>query len=136
MQVNITDIIIALIGIAFTGVIIPLVRAAFVWLKEKTQNEALMSAIEEAQVVADGVVAGLGANVVEGLKRKNEDGRLTADEAVQVMETAIGQFLCNLSERSLEVIESNADDVAEFISNMIEQRLTVYKKGGQQSDRT
>ena len=131
MQVNLTEILIALIGIVFTGVIIPLVRAVFVWLKEKTQNEALKSAIEEAQIVADGVVAGLGANVVDGLKQKNEDGRLTADEAKQVMETAIGQFLSNLSERSLEVIERNADDVAEFISNLIEQRLTVYKKGVQ-----
>lgn len=131
MQVNLTEIIIALIGIVFTGVIIPLVRVVFVWLKEKTQNEALKSAIEEAQIVADGVVAGLGANVVEGLKQKNEDGRLTADEAMQVMETAIGQFMCDLSERSLEVIEKNADDVAEFISNLIEQRLAVYKKGVQ-----
>ena len=129
MQVNLTEILIALIGIVFTGVIIPLVRAVFVWLKEKTQNEALKSAIEEAQVVADGVVAGLRANVVEGLKQKNKDGRLTADEAKQLMEMAIGQFLCDLSERSLEVIERNADDVAEFISNLIEQRLAVYKKG-------
>jgi tryptophanyl-tRNA synthetase len=131
MQVNLTEILIALIGIVFTGVIIPLVRAVFVWLKEKTQNEALKSAIEEAQVVADGVVASLGANLVEDLKKKNEDGRLTTEEAKQVMETAIGQFLCDLSERSLEVIESNADDVAEFISNLIEQRLAAYKKGVQ-----
>ncbi len=131
MQVNLNEILIALIGIVFTGVIIPLVRTVFVWIKEKTKNEALKSAIEEARVVADGVVAGLGANVVEGLKQKNEDGKLTADEAKQVMETAVGQFLCDLSERSLEVIETNADDVAEFISNLIEQRLAVYKKEGE-----
>ncbi len=129
MQMNITQIVIALIGILFTGVITPLVRAAFVWLKEKTKNEALKSAIEEAQMVADGVVAALGANMVQGLKESSADGKLTAEEAREVMETAIGQFLCDLSERSLEVIEQNADDAAVFISNMIEHRLALYKKG-------
>ena len=128
MQINGTEILIALVGLMFTGVIIPLVRAAFVWLKERTQNEALKSAIEEAQMVADGVVAGLGANVVDGLKAKNEDGKLSSQEAKEVMEAAIGQFLCDLSNRSLEVIESNADDVAEYIANLIESRLALSKK--------
>jgi len=128
MQVNITEIIIALIGVVFTGVVIPLVKAAFDWLKEKTRSEALKSAIEEARTVADGVVAGLQANVVEGLKVKSADGKLTADEAAEVMDMAIGQFLCDISEKSLEIIERNADDAAQFIANLIEQRLSVYKK--------
>lgn len=128
MQINLTEIIIALIGIVFTGVVIPLSRAAFAWLREKTQNEALKSAIEEAQTVADGVVAALQTNVVEGLKAGNADGKLTVDEAREVMDMAIGQFLCDLSEKSLEIIEQNADDAAQFIANLIEQRLALYKK--------
>lgn len=128
MQVNLTEIVIALIGIVFTGVIIPLSRAGFAWLKEKTESEALKSAIDEAQTVADGVVAGLQQNVVEGLKAGNADGKLTADEAREVMDLAIGQFLCDLSEKSLEVIEANANDTAQFIANLIEQRLALYKK--------
>lgn len=128
MQVNLTEIIIALIGIVFTGVVIPLSRAAFAWLKEKTQSEALRCAIDEAQTVADGVVAALQVNVVEGLKTGNADGKLTMDEAREVMDVAIGQFLCDISEKSLEVIEHNADDAAQFIANMIEQRLTLYKR--------
>lgn len=130
MEVNLTEILIAIIGIIFTGVIIPLVRAAFVWLKEKTDNEALKRALDEAQTVADGVVAGLQVNVVEGLKAKNADGKLTADEAKEVLSTAIGNFLGNLSEKSLEVIENNADDASQFIANLIEQRLNLYKKEG------
>lgn len=128
MQVNLTEITIALIGIVFTGAIIPLSKAGFAWLKEKTQSEALKSAITEAQTVADGVVAGLQQNVVEGLKAGNADGKLTADEAREVMDTAIGQFVNDLSAKSLKVIEANADDAAQFIANMIEQRLAIYKK--------
>lgn len=128
MHINLTEIIIALIGIVFTGVVIPLSRAGFAWLKEKTQSEALRSAIDEAQTVADGVVAGLQSNVVEGLKLGNVDGKLTLDEAKEVMDMAIDQFLCDLSEKSLELIEQNSDDAAQFIANMIEQRLALYKK--------
>ena len=79
-------------------------------------------------MVADGVVAALQTNVVEGLKAGNTDGKLTVDEAREVMDMAIGQFLCDLSEKSLEAIDQNADDVAQFIANIIEQRLSLYKK--------
>ncbi|MBT3320512.1 MAG: hypothetical protein HN389_12205 [Clostridia bacterium] len=128
MEVNLTEILIALVGIVFTGVIIPLVRVAFVWLREKTQNEALLSAIEEARMVADGVVAGLQVNIVEGLKEKSTDGKLMPEEAKEIMEVAIGQFLCDLSSRTLAVIENNSDDAAEYIANLIEARLALSKK--------
>ena len=128
MELNLTEILIALVGIVFTGVIIPLVRAVFVWLRERTQNEALLSAIQEARMVADGVVAGLQVNIVEGLKEKSPDGKLTPEEAKEIMEVAIGQFLCDLSSRALAVIESNADDAAEYIANLIESRLALSKK--------
>ena len=79
-------------------------------------------------MVADGVVAALSANVVEGLKEKNADGKLSAQEAKEIMEVAIGQFLCDLSSRSLAFIEDNADDAAEYIANLIESRLALSKK--------
>ncbi len=132
MQINFTEVIIALIGIVFTGVIIPLVKAAFDWLKEKTQNEALSSALEEAKQIADGIVAGLSANLVEGLKEKSEDGKLTSSEAKAVMDEGIRRFLCDVSEKTLNVIENNADDISAYIGNLIESRLVILKdQGGQ-----
>jgi hypothetical protein len=128
MQVNLTEILIAIIGIIFTGVLIPLVRVGFVWLREKTDNEGLLTAITEAEKVADYVVAGIKANVVDGLKEKSADGKLTADEARLVMDTAIYQFGKDLSQRSLDVIEANADSLTDFIANLIESRLAVSKK--------
>jgi hypothetical protein len=128
MQVNLTEILIAIIGIIFTGVLIPLVRVAFKWLREKTTNEGLLTAITEAEKVADYVVAGIKASVVDGLKEKNGDGKLTADEARQVMDTAIYLFGRDLSQRSLDVIEANTESTAKFIANLIESRLAVSKK--------
>ena len=128
---DITQIIIAAAGLLFSAVIIPLVKAVFAWLKSKTDNEALKSAIEEAQGVADAVVAGLQANVVDGLKAKSADGKLSADEAKELAQSASSMFLSDLSARSRKVIESNADDISAYIGNLIESRLIKMKKEAQ-----
>lgn len=128
MQVNGTDIVIAVVGLVFSAVIIPLIRAAFGWLKGKTRSEALRMAMDEAQRVADNVVAGLQANVVNGLKERSEDGKLTMDDAREVADMAVDMFISDLSAGSLAVIEDNADDVAQYISNLIEARLLSTKQ--------
>lgn len=129
MQIDGTQIVIAAVGLVFTAVIVPLVRAAFAWLKGKTKNEAMQAALGEAQRVADGVVASLQATVVDGLKQKSADGKLSADEALDVADTAIEMFLSDISARSLELIAENADDVTAYIGNLIEARLAQLKKG-------
>jgi hypothetical protein len=128
MEINLTEVIIALIGLVFTCVITPLMAAGFKWLKGRTKNEALRSALDEAQKVADYVVAALQANVVDGLKAKNADGKLTADEAKAVMDQAVENFVMNLSQRSLEVLQENADDITTYITALLEARLAALKK--------
>ena len=130
MQIDVTQIIIAGVGLAFTAVVVPLIRAAFEWLKGKTKNEALRAALEEAQAVADGVVASLQASVVDGLKEKSADGKLSSDEAMEIADRAVEMFLSDISERSLALLEENADDVTAWIGNMIENRLAQLKKQG------
>ena len=127
MQINVTEIVIALVGLVFSAVVIPLTRVAFVWLKGRTQNEALRSALDEVQTVADNVIAQLKVNVVDGLKEKSEDGRLSAEEACGVMDMAIGMVVSDLSARTLTLIEDNADDITAYISNLIEARLLKTK---------
>jgi len=125
-----TQIVIAAVGLVFSAVVIPLVKAAFAWIKEKTHNEALYAALDEAQTVADQVVAGLNATVVGELKAKSADGRLSVDEAKEVAQKALNMFLSDLSARSLAVLENNADDLAAYVRNLLEARL-FYLKGGE-----
>lgn len=129
MQIDGTQVVIAAVGLVFTAVIVPLVKAAFAWLKGKTKNEAMQAALSEAERVADGVVASLQATVVDGLKQKSADGKLSADEALDVADTAIEMFLSDISERSLALLSENADDVTAYIGNLIEARLAQLKKG-------
>lgn len=124
-----TQIVIAAVGLVFSAVVIPLMKAAFAWIKEKTHNEALFAALDEAQTVADQVVAALSATVVDALKEKSTDGKLSADETKEVAQKALNMFLSDLSARSLAVLESNADDIAAYVGNLLEARLLCLKEG-------
>lgn len=127
-MVDWTEIIIAGVGLLFTAIIVPIVKAGFDWLKGKTKNEALLAAIEEAKTVADNVVASLQAGVVDGLKAKSADGKLTSEEVFDVASTAIEMFKADISQRSLALLEDNADDITVYIRNLIESRLAQLKK--------
>jgi hypothetical protein len=129
MQIDWTQIIIAAAGLLFSAVIIPLVKAAFTWLKGKTENEAMQAAIAEAQTVADTVVAGLQQTVVDGLKNKSADGKLTADDALEVKDMAVERFLSDLSAKSLALLEDNASDIIAYAGNLLEARLLKLKEG-------
>jgi len=124
-----TQIVIAVVGLVFSAVVIPLVKAAFVWIKEKTQNEVLFAALDEAQTVADQVVAGLKTTVVDELKARSADGKLSADEAKEVAQKALNMFLSDLSARSLTVLENNADDLVAYVGHLLEARLLYLKEG-------
>lgn len=124
-----TQIVIAAAGLLFSVVISPIVKAVFCWLREKTQHEALAAALSEAQTVADNVVAGLQQTVVDALKTKSEDGRLSADDAKQVAKTALDMFLRDLSAKSLALLQNNADDLGAYVGNLLEARLLRLKEG-------
>jgi len=128
MQVDFTEIVVAAVSLMFSAIIIPLVRAAFLWLRTRTRSEALECALGEAEMVADSVVASLQANVVDGLKQRTEDGKLSLDDASEIADMAIDMFISDISAKSLEAIEQNADDIVAYIGNLIEARLFRAKK--------
>jgi hypothetical protein len=124
-----SEIVIAAVGLVFSAVVLPLVKAAFTWLKSRTENEAVQTALDEAKTVADNVVASLKATMVDGLKAKSADKKLSAAEAQEVTKKAMRMFLSDLSQRSLEVLGSNADDISAYVGNLLEARLLALKEG-------
>ena len=126
-EINLTQIAIALIAIVFTGVIIPSAKAFFAWLVSKTKNEGLISAINEAQFVVDNVIANMQVNVVDALKEASADGKLTAEEIKQISSQSFDMFLSDISSKSLDTIMANADDVSEWVANLISSRLSLKK---------
>lgn len=127
MTIDLTEILIAIIGMVFLGVIIPAVKALIVWLKSKTKNEGLQAAFDEAGEVAENVIAGLNATIVKEMRAQSADGKLSKEDAKIVMDKAVEAFLSDVSTKTRETIEANADDMTAWIANLIEQRLTWVK---------
>jgi len=124
---DVTELVIAGMGFVFSAVVIPLVRALFRWLSEKTQNEALLTALRETQDVADNVVAGLQGTLVAEMKKRSVDGKLSAGDAHEAADTARRMFFRDISERTLAVLQNNADDLGAYIGNLLEARLVRLK---------
>ena len=125
MDINLTQIITAFISLVLAPVIILLVKVAIDWLKSKTKNEGLKAALDEAQIVADNVVSGLSASIVDELKI---EGKLTKEAAGEILDEAVTLFYDDISTRSVELLESNAENIRAWIKRLIEQRLAVSKK--------
>lgn len=127
--INWTQWMIAATGLVLTGVIIPLINAVLTWLKSKIKNETLHTAFNEAREVACTVVSSLQQTVVNDIKEKTVNGKLTDEQAKEIAHTAINMFLSDLSEKSLKVLEDNADDVNAYIGRLIETQLLKLKSG-------
>ena len=131
MQIDWNELIIALAGLLFSAIIIPLVKAAFAWLKGRTRCEMLSFALYEAEKVADTVVASLQQTVVQALREKSADGKLTADDAREIADLALERFLSTLSAQTLALLEDSAGDIIEYASSLLEARLLKLKEGNQ-----
>ncbi len=128
MNLDWTAVAIAVIGLVFSGVLIPLVKAGFTWLATKTENEALKAALDEAQQVATDTVAMLQQTMVEGLKAQAADGRLTAEEARQVAEDAVNVFMTDISSKSAALLAKRIPDWEGYAARLIEAKLFKMKQ--------
>lgn len=127
MEIDITEVIVATISLIFTCVIVPVMAAVFKWLRSKTKNEALVTALSEAETIATNVVSSLQTNVVEALKTASMDGKLSDQEVTEIRKKALDMFLSDLSKQSYNVINANADDIGAWVQNLFEKRLLDIK---------
>ena len=123
-------VIISIIGVVTATVIPILTKAAFAWLKEKAGliqeqklSTALVSALDEAEIVAGNVVAGLQATLVYQLREKSKDGTLSKKDVALITQTAFESFTSDISAKSYELLENNADNIMAAVGNLIEKKL-------------
>ena len=126
-MINWTEIIIVLIGLVFTGILIPLVRKLFQWLDAKTEDTVWNKVVNELREVADNAVAYTQQSFVDALKEKAEDGKLTPEEAKRALGIAMEYVIANSSQEAQDFITNTAVDMEEYIRGIIEKRLIVWK---------
>ena len=86
MAVIIPPVIVGLAGLAMA-----LMVKAFVWLKGKTDHEKVKNIITIIEDAVDGVMATLSDAVIADLQAKSADGKLTMEEAKEVVDMIVAK---------------------------------------------
>ena len=66
--------------------------------------------------------------LVDELKEKSKDGKLTEDEAQKAMETAKDYFLKHITRDSLKILEASIGPIREWLEGVLEAKLCAEKK--------
>lgn len=119
-------VIILLIAI-ITGYVIKLINRVCDQSADKANNELLQYAILAVNSIAVTVVKSFNQQVVNDLKEKSEDGKLTIDEIRMIKTDAINTIKESLTDNVKEAIENAYGDLDQYISNAIESAICDIK---------
>lgn len=130
------------LGMQLAEMILPVIAAALValigygvaYLREKTselQNavarDALDSALVEAEVVAKDAIRATNQVLVDALKERSADGKLTKDEAIEAMTRAVEYFVEHISRDSLRVLQASLGPIEGWLSSFLEAKVSETK---------
>ena len=118
-------ILVAIIG-GVVGVIIALIKKGFVWvnakidsIKSESERKLLQSATEEAEGVVVNVVTALQTDIVDGLKKASEDGKLTEAEIKDLGIQSFNKFVDGMSTGGLEILKNSKTNFEAYISDLV-----------------
>lgn len=138
METNLTSIIVTLViaMVATVGslaiyFIAKLSTKATEVIKAKIENEGVSTSIIDlitlVKEVAITVVNSLNQTLVDELKSKSEDGKLTEDEIHEIKDKATEEIFNLLSTDVVEKLADYVDDIEDFIDNIIEDCVRQLK---------
>jgi len=92
-------------------------------------RQSLAAALTEAESVGIDAVRATNQVLVDELKEKSEDGKLTEDEAKEAMGIAKNYFVEHMTSGSLEILEASLGPVREWLEGFLEAKLSAEKRG-------
>jgi len=104
------------------------IKAKMGEVQERTSNETLKKYLGLITESATNIVYSLNQTMVEELKSKSADGKLTKEEAEQIKEIAVKLLISTLKEDALEFLTNTFDDAEEFLASLIEKIVVDAKK--------
>jgi hypothetical protein len=102
------------------------------WLREKANNETATTVIALVEDAVTYAVREAEQTLVEDLKAKREDGKLTDDEKRDALQSALTAAKRALGEKGLASLEKllGAIDVDKFLISRIEGEVHDLRNGG------
>jgi uncharacterized protein YnzC (UPF0291/DUF896 family) len=121
--------IIALFLIVLIGYGVALLRKKIEEIDNEIARQLLSAALTEAESVGIDAVLATNQVLVDELKEKSKDGKLTEDEAKEAMGVAKDYFLSHITSGSLKILEASLGPVREWLEGFLEARLSAEKRG-------
>lgn len=120
---TICGVVVAVIGALMTLAIkgINMVRTI---LNSKTENQMLQTLINNVSDNAENIVKALNQTLVNGLKDKSEDGKLTKDEIIAVKNEALTTLMNTLSVEAKTTLTNTFGNLELYLSNLIEAKVS------------
>lgn len=119
-------IVVALL-VALIGYGVAYLRQKTAEINNKIARDSLDAALAEAEIVAINAVRATGQVLVDELKAKSEDGKLTKEEAKEALETANNYFLSAISKDSLNILTAALGPIEDWLSQLLEAKVAEVK---------
>lgn len=90
-------------------------------------RELIMSAIAEAEIVGVDAVYATNQTFVDAIRQSSADGKLSKEDAVHAMQTAVDYFKTHLSSTSARILAGPAELADKWIREFLEAKLAQIK---------
>jgi hypothetical protein len=121
--------VIALFLVVLIGYGVTLLRKKIEEIDNEIARQLLSAALAEAESVGIDAVRATNQVLVDELKEKSKDGKLTEDEAKEAMGVAKDYFLAHITSGSLKILEASLGPVREWLEGFLEAKLSAEKRG-------
>lgn len=119
--------VVAALLIALVGYGISYLRKQTQAIENEMARKALNDALTEAEIVATDAIKATNQVLVDALKEKAADGKLTKEEAVAAMNTAKLYFMQHITKGSKDVLEAALGPLSEWLESYLEAKLGTEK---------
>ena len=96
-------------------------------IKETHFKDMLQSAIWEAQRVAAEAIKAVNQTLVDALKEKAKDGKLTKEEALEAIDSAKNYFRNHISDWAMRYLKAELGPIEVWLAGLIESLIPGLK---------
>ena len=121
--------VIALFLAVLIGYGVALLRKKIEEIDSEIARQSLSAALTEAESVGIDAIRATNQVLVDELKEKSKDGKLTEDEAKEAIGVAKDYFVDHVTSGSLEILEASLGPVREWLEGFLEAKLSAEKRG-------
>ncbi len=118
----------ALFLVVLIGYGVALLRKKIEEIDNEIARRSLSAALVEAESVGTDAIRATNQVLVDELRSRSEDGKLTKDEAHEAMGVATDYFVRHVTSDSMRILEASLGPIQEWLEGFLEAKLSAEKR--------